>query len=105
MVHHTQHYASNASRVSSAPGADITFTATTAAGGDLLVGSSREFGGVDATMPDSAAVVGQVLERAAVFLPDLAGIRADAATVRIGARPWSKVGSLGSMWHALGDMR
>ncbi|GFR51438.1 hypothetical protein Agub_g13730 [Astrephomene gubernaculifera] len=63
---------SPSSAVASAPSeaeVDITFTATTSASGSLLIGSSREFSGWDAT--PSPAIVAAILQRSALFLPHL----------------------------------
>uniref|UniRef100_A0A061SKG1 FAD-dependent oxidoreductase domain-containing protein 1 n=1 Tax=Tetraselmis sp. GSL018 TaxID=582737 RepID=A0A061SKG1_9CHLO len=83
-------------------GCDITFTATTGAAGELLVGSSREFSGDDPTRLEVSA---RILERAAQFLPSLEGAAAAAqraakagetqwigGAVRAGPRPWAARG-------------
>ena len=78
----SQHY-------SSAPGdadadqLDVTFTATAAADGTLLVGSSRDVSW-DQTAPD-AATVAAMLTRASTFLPHLESVT--PAGVRVGLRP------------------
>ncbi|GIL53567.1 hypothetical protein Vafri_9144 [Volvox africanus] len=96
---------------SSAEPADITFTATTSANGNLLIGSSRESNVWD-TDP-SPAIIAAILQRAATFLPGLrscadsaaAAAAAAAATggnsysdavaglvVRVGLRPYAAGG-------------
>jgi glycine/D-amino acid oxidase-like deaminating enzyme len=91
---YTKHYAAAANNQSAAaaaapPGPDITFTATRAASGSLLVGSSREFCGWD-DVP-APQVVASILARAAEFLPALAAVRPEAVSVRVGLRPFSPV--------------
>ncbi|GIL84910.1 hypothetical protein Vretifemale_13484 [Volvox reticuliferus] len=124
-VSYTKHYAaasttpplpsaaasSTAAAASPASPADITFTATTSANGDLLIGSSRESNVWD-TAP-SPAIIAAILQRAATFLPglraaaDSAAMAAEAAadggdsyggavaglSVRVGLRPYA-VGGL-----------
>ncbi|GLI67114.1 hypothetical protein VaNZ11_011322 [Volvox africanus] len=87
---------------SSAEPADVTFTATTSANGNLLIGSSRESNVWD-TDP-SPAIIAAILQRAAIFLPGLRTCADSAAaaaatggtsysdavadlTVRVGLRP------------------
>lgn len=92
---YTRHYAGGgASTAEAAPGrggrADITFTATTAASGKLLVGSSREFSGYD--MDPDEGVVESIMTRAAVFLPHLGRMRREDIAVRAGPRPYAAAG-------------
>ena len=69
---------------------DITFTATTSASGTLLVGSSREFAGFDSQAPE--AVLESIMQRAAHFLPGLAGVQRQDIHVRAGPRPYAAAG-------------
>ena len=82
---------------------DITFTATTSASGTLLVGSSREFSGFG--REGEGEVVGAIMQRAAHFLPALAGVQRQDISVRSGPRPWAAVsrGAVGAgsdCWRA-----
>lgn len=67
--------------------------------GSLLLGSSREFSGFDAE--PSPDVVAAILQRAAEFLPDLAGVRPADVSVRVGPRPYA-VGGLPAVGPAPG---
>mmetsp|Transcript_9880 Transcript_9880/g.25442 ORF Transcript_9880/g.25442 Transcript_9880/m.25442 type:complete len:474 (-) Transcript_9880:179-1600(-) len=82
---------------------DITFTATAAASGELLLGSSRQFGGFDTSQ--DMQVTTAILSRAAEFLPALTATAAAAKAqaqagssewsgglVRTGPRPWAAGG-------------
>ena len=65
---------------------DITFTAATQVNGDLLLGSSRDEVGFDASA--SARIVQAILEHSRRFLPSLDVEQArEAANVRVGLRP------------------
>lgn len=88
-VRYTNHY-SGARNVSPSESVDVTFTATTAANGALLVGSSREFSGWDTAV--HGEVVDAILSRAATFLPFLGHTKADQLRVRVGLRPFSPSG-------------
>jgi glycine/D-amino acid oxidase-like deaminating enzyme len=83
---------SSASSSSSAAAADITFTATTSGNGTLLVGSSREFSGWDPVA--SMGVVDAIMQRACVFLPELASVNPRNIDVRVGLRPFSPTGPM-----------
>jgi hypothetical protein len=71
---------------------DITFTATTSAAGSLLIGSSREFVGLEAAGEAPGQVVDAILQRAAQFLPAVARVERGSIAVRAGPRPYSTVG-------------
>ena len=78
-----QHYSTAGTNAPDADELDVTFTATTAADGTLLVGSSRDVSW-DQAGPD-AATVAAMLAKAQGFLPALA--RVAPAAVRVGLRP------------------
>lgn len=61
------------------------------AAGSLLVGSSREFSGWS---PDaSPSIIAAILQRAALFMPPLAGIDPASLNVRVGLRPFAVGGT------------
>ncbi len=78
-----QHYSTAGADEADADQLDVTFTATTAADGTLLVGSSRDVSWEQAA-PD-AGTVAAMLARAQEFLPALASV--EPAGVRVGLRP------------------
>jgi glycine/D-amino acid oxidase-like deaminating enzyme len=90
-----QHYAQQDTQPSVVPEAvglvpssalDITFTATSQANGDLLLGSSRDGVGFDDAT--SGHTVRAILEHSQRFLPSLDVEQArEAAIVRVGLRP------------------
>ena len=78
-----QHYSTAGGDDADADQLDVTFTATTAADGTLLLGSSRDVSW-DQAAPDGATVAA-MLARAQEFLPALAAVGPTA--VRVGLRP------------------
>ena len=78
-----QHYSAAGIDGADADRLDVTFTATAAADGTLLVGSSRDVSW-DQAAPDDATVAA-MLARAREFLPALGAVR--PAAVRVGLRP------------------
>jgi len=78
-----QHYSTAGADDAEADQLDVTFTATTAADGTLLVGSSRDVSW-DQAAPDGATVAA-MLGRAQDFLPALAAVEPEA--IRVGLRP------------------
>uniref|UniRef100_A0A7S1STQ5 FAD-dependent oxidoreductase domain-containing protein 1 n=1 Tax=Tetraselmis chuii TaxID=63592 RepID=A0A7S1STQ5_9CHLO len=83
---------------------DITFTATTSASGELLLGSSRQFSGFESSA--GLETTAAILKRAAEFMPSLSASAAAVSTllaggspeewsdglVRTGPRPWAATG-------------
>lgn len=77
-------------------GADIAFTATPSMQGTCLVGSAREFTGFDVTPQKD--VQDAIMDRAAHFLPGLAGHSFAEDGVRVGLRPYA-LGTVASLPH------
>ncbi|GAX84703.1 hypothetical protein CEUSTIGMA_g12125.t1 [Chlamydomonas eustigma] len=100
---YTQHYAPGSSTTTSLPqqphvhhdnneAVDITFTATTSTSGSLLIGSSREFSGWSSDT--SFDIVAAIMDRAAMFLPNLSGLKTpEGPAVRVGLRPFAVGGA------------
>ena len=83
MIVCVQHYSTAGTDDVAADQLDITFTATAAADGTLLLGSSRDISW-DQAAPD-ASTVAAMLARAQNFLPALTSV--EPAAVRVGLRP------------------